>query len=59
MVAVLGRTAYTNDASILRNYPGIERGTVEWNMQYKKRAVVCPFKNSDHCRNCGMGGKGK
>jgi hypothetical protein len=35
-----GRTTYTNDASILRNYPGIERGTIEWDIQYKKRAVV-------------------
>jgi hypothetical protein len=35
-----GRTTYTNDASILRNFPGIERGTPEWDIQYKKRAVV-------------------
>lgn len=35
-----GRTTYTNDSSILRNYPGIERGTAEWNIQYKKRSVV-------------------
>lgn len=38
--AKLGRTTYTNDASILRNYPGIERGTMEWDIQYKKRTVV-------------------
>lgn len=38
--AKLGRTTYTHDASILRNYPGIERGTVEWDSQYKKRTVV-------------------
>ena len=25
-----GRATYTNDNSILRNYPGIERGTAEW-----------------------------
>ena len=35
-----GRTTYTNDASIFRNYPGVERGSPEWDCQYKKRAVV-------------------
>lgn len=30
-----GRTTYTNDSAILRNYPGIERGTMEWDIQYK------------------------
>lgn len=35
-----GRTTYTNDAFSLRNYPGIERGTTDWDNHYKKRAVV-------------------
>lgn len=35
-----GRTTYTNDSAILRNYPGIERGTAEWISTYKKRSVV-------------------
>lgn len=38
--AKLGRTTYTNDSSILRNYPGIERGTAEWDIQYKERTVI-------------------
>lgn len=35
-----GRTTYTSDSSFLRNFPGIARGTMEWNIQYKQRAVV-------------------
>ncbi len=38
--AKLGRTTYINDSSILRNYPGLERSTIEWDIQYKKRTVV-------------------
>ncbi|MHB1393075.1 MAG: transposase [Clostridia bacterium] len=35
-----GRTTYTNDSSILRNYPGVQRGTPQWDKEYKNRAII-------------------
>lgn len=38
--AVRGRTTYTNNNAIFRNYPGVARGTKLWDIQYKKRGIV-------------------
>jgi hypothetical protein len=35
-----GRTTYTHTAQTFRDYPGVARGSIDWDEQYKKRGVV-------------------